>query len=65
MLISFESKRCNGRSNVQNPPSIPHMGGACKRMIRTVQEVLFVIVNNTILSDFQMLTLSSEVDISS
>ena len=64
MLISFENERCNGRSNVQNPPSTPHMGGACKRIIRTVQEVLFATANNTILSNSQMLTVSSEVDIS-
>ena len=40
------------------------MGGACKRIIRTVQEVLFATANNTILSNSQMLTVSSEVDIS-
>ena len=63
-MKSCKNRRCNGRSNVQNPPSAPHIGGACKIMIRTAKEALFAIVNNTILSDFQMLTLCSEVDIS-
>ena len=45
-----------------NPLSSPHMGGSWKRMIRTVKETMFAIINDRILTDFQMLTLFSEVE---
>ena len=45
-----------------NPPSSPHMGGSWERMIRTVKEAMFAIIKDRILTDFQMLTLFSEVE---
>ena len=45
-----------------NPPSSPHMGGVWERMIRTVKEAMFSIVKDRVLTDFQMLTLFSEVE---
>ena len=45
-----------------NPPSSPHMGGSWERMIRTVKKAMFAIIKDRILTDFQMLTLFSEVE---
>ena len=45
-----------------NPPSSPHMGGSWERIIRTVKEAMFAIIKDRILTDFQMLTLYSDVD---
>ena len=44
-----------------NPPFSPHMGGSRERMIPTVKENIFAIIKDRILTDFQMLTLLSEV----
>ena len=45
-----------------NPPSSPYMGVSWERMIQTVKEVMFAIIKDQILTDFQMLTLFSEVE---
>ena len=45
-----------------NLPSSPHMGESWERMIRTVKEAMFAIIKDRVLTDFQMLTLFSEVE---
>ena len=45
-----------------NPPSSPHVGRSWERMIRTVKEAMLTIIKDRILTDFQMLTLFSEVE---
>ena len=45
-----------------NPPSSPHMGGSSERLVRVVKTSLFNIVKDRILTDFQMITVFTEVE---
>ena len=45
-----------------SPLSSPYMGGSWERMIGTVKEAMFAIIKDRIVTDFQMLTLFSEVE---
>ena len=45
-----------------NPPASPHMGGLWERTIRTVKSVMFSMIKNTVLTDFQLMTIFTEIE---
>ena len=45
-----------------NPPKAPHMGGAWERLVRSVKEVMFGILQNHVLTDPQLNTVLTEVE---
>ena len=45
-----------------NPPSSPRIGGSWERLVRVVKTSLFNIVKDRIMTDFQMITVFTEVD---
>ena len=54
------------KQNIQwkfNPPSAPHMGGCWERLVQTVKRALFHIIKDRVLTDFQMLTVFTEVEV--
>ena len=54
------------KQNIQwkfNPPSAPHMGGCWERLVQTVKRSLFHIIRDRVLTDFQMLTAFTEVEV--
>ena len=46
-----------------NPPSSPHMGGSWERLVQTVKRSLFNIIKDRVLTDFQMITVFTEVEV--
>ena len=54
------------RQNIQwkfNPPSAPHMGGCWERLVQTVKRASFHMIKDRVLTDFQMLTVFTEVEV--
>ena len=45
-----------------NPPSSPHMGGSWERLVHVVKTSLYNIVKDRTLTDFQMITIFTEVE---
>ena len=45
-----------------NPPAAPHMGGAWERLVRTVKEVLHMIMQDRVLTDSQFATVLTEIE---
>ena len=45
-----------------NPPASPHMGGIWERIIRTVKRVLYNVIKDTVLTDFQLITTFTEIE---
>ena len=45
-----------------NPPSSPHMGGSWERLVYVVKTSLFNTVKDKILTDFQMITVFTEME---
>ena len=45
-----------------NPPSAPHMGGAWERLVRASKEVMHGLVQNHVLTDPQLITLLTEIE---
>ena len=45
-----------------NPPAAPHMGGVWERIVRTVKKVMFDMIKNTVLTEFQLMTIFTEVE---
>ena len=45
-----------------NPPAAPHMGGVWERIVRTVKRVMFDMIKNTVLTEFQLMTIFTEVE---
>ena len=45
-----------------NPPAAPHMRGIWERIIRTVKNVMLSMIKNTVLTDFQLMTIFTEIE---
>ncbi len=45
-----------------NPPAAPHMGGAWERLVRSSKEVMYGLVKDRVLTDPQLYTLLTEVE---
>ena len=46
-----------------NPPKSPHMGGIWERMVRSVKEVMHGIIRDHVLTDPQLYTVLTEVEL--
>ena len=44
-----------------NPPAAPHMGGIWETITRTVKSVMFSMIKNTSFTDFQLMTIFTEI----
>ena len=45
-----------------NPPASPHMGGVWERAVRTVKNVMYSMIKNTVLTEFQLITILTEIE---
>ena len=45
-----------------NPPQTPHVGGAWERLVRSVKDVMYRLLKDTVLKDAQLLTLLTEAE---
>ena len=45
-----------------NPPAALHMGGVWERIKRTVKNVMFSMIKNTVLTDFQLMAIFTEIE---
>ena len=45
-----------------NPSAAPHMGGTWQRIIRTVKNVMLSMIKNAVLTDFQLMTVFTEIE---
>ena len=45
-----------------NPPGSPHMGGVWERIVRVVKQVMYSMIKNTVLTDFQLATIFTEIE---
>ena len=46
-----------------NPHAAPHMGGIWERITKTVKNVMSSTIRNTVLTDFQLLTIFTEIEV--
>ena len=46
-----------------NPPVSPHMGGVWKRGIKTAKDVLYSMIKSTVLTEFQLCTIFTEIEV--
>ena len=66
--LNIEIERINGYSSNEQitwhfiPPVAPHMGGIWKRIPRTVKKVMFSMIKNTVLTDFRLMTIFTEIE---
>ena len=66
--LNIKIKRINKYSSNEqiiwhfNPPAGPHKGRVWERIIRTVKNVMFSMIKNTVLTDFQLMTIFTEIE---
>ena len=46
-----------------NPPASPHMGGVWERGIKTVKDILYSMIKGTVLTEFQLCTIFTEIEV--
>ena len=44
-----------------NPPALPHLDGVWERIVRTVKRVLYSMIKKTVFTDFQFITIFTEI----
>ena len=58
----YEFAAKDGIAREFNPPTSPHMGRVWENMVRTVKRVLYSMMKNTMLADFQLMTIFTEIE---